>query len=372
MSFTKLLSPALGASLLSCAFLTSCDVDWRGRRDISEESEKDQEREETIAALDRTRKALEDERTQKKLEDQARAFEEKAKALEAKAKQVEQSEGVATTLAEQRKLEDERLAVKFAEEQRLAEEEAKQAELELEREKREEFRRLSACERFKGKKFDKLTLESGEELDGLTVTSADAIGVTFMHAHGIKRIPFTNLPESIRKECMYDPDAAKRRKQLEAKIAHAQFQDQQELERLDRERKLKLKQITTFGSSDTKKPEPAITSPEISAANAPTTSTTPAVKPRGTVTVTLGGVNQRDSRYVKGQKLLKIKAISNVPAYLYVDGSSVVSLTPNVPVEVDRVTSYTGEYTVTLKTATGQTLDEERHNRKTGLTTGGL
>lgn len=366
MSFTKILSLSFSASLIGCVLLTSCDVDWRGRRDITEEKEKEDEHEEALAALERTRKTLEDERNQKKIEEQNRDFKEKSKALDEKAKKIAemQKNDLAKTLEEQKKLEEEKLA----EEARLAEEEARLAALELEKEKREEQRRISACERFKGRSFEKLTLDNGETLENLTVTSADAIGVTFMYEHGIKRIPFTNLPEDIRKECMYDPDAAKRRKLLEQKIAQAQYRDQQAIERIEREKKIRLKQITTFGKSDDRTASSSTTA----GAASPSYSNNTKVSPRGNVTVTLGGINYRDSRYMRGQKLLKIKAISNVPAYLYLDGSTIATLSPNVPIEVDRVTSTTGEYTVTLRSSDGVTLDEERHNRKTGLTTGGL
>ena len=112
----------------------------------------------------------------------------------------------------------------------LAIEAAIEAKQQAEAEK--EANRLTACQNYKGTTFETLTLKDGTEYKDAKVTSADAIGVSIMYEHGLKRIPFTNLPDEIGKLCHYDPEAATRRQQLEARIIQNQYATMEAIEEL--------------------------------------------------------------------------------------------------------------------------------------------
>ena len=337
MSFAKYITTPLTVSLLSCLLLSSCDVDWRSRKQIEEEKKEQMEHEQTLRELEATRRSVE-----------ASKALEKQKAAELAAKRAAEE-------AEEKELERQRV-----EEQKRLEEEARLAELQLKEDQYRERQRLQACTQFKGRKFASLTLRNGDTLENLKVTSADAIGVSFMHAHGIKRIPFTNLPDEIREACHYDPEAAKRREKLELKYKQAQYEAAHKLEMLERERKIKLKQLTTLSG------------------DSPSSNTKPSTTPKastqhGSLTVTVSGINQLGRDYKRGQKLLKIRAFANVPAYIEFNGERIVTLQPFVAREVDRMTSLTGQYKVVLRSVKdGAILDQESHNRKTGLSTSEL
>ena len=59
MSFAKYITTPLTVSLLSCLLLSSCDVDWRSRKQIEEENKEQMEHEQTLRELEATRRSVE-------------------------------------------------------------------------------------------------------------------------------------------------------------------------------------------------------------------------------------------------------------------------------------------------------------------------
>ncbi|GAA5497442.1 hypothetical protein Rhal01_03638 [Rubritalea halochordaticola] len=152
--------------------------------------------------------------------------------IERKYTQIAERKAEAQAQAEAEKAQRE--AERIAKEERIKELAAIEAAIEAKQqaEAEKEANRLTACRNYKGTTFETLTLKDGTEYKDAKVTSADAIGVSIMYEHGLKRIPFTNLPDEIGKLCHYDPEAATRRQQLEARIIQNQYATMEAIEEL--------------------------------------------------------------------------------------------------------------------------------------------
>ena len=60
---------------------------------------------------------------------------------------------------------------------------------------------------FKGTRFDSIKLDNGDTFNKVTVMEANDIGVTISYEHGARRIKYADLPETIRKRCMYPSES---------------------------------------------------------------------------------------------------------------------------------------------------------------------
>ncbi|GAA5497441.1 hypothetical protein Rhal01_03637 [Rubritalea halochordaticola] len=246
-----------------------------------------------------------------------------------------------------------------AEAERLAEEERLRELAEIEaQEKAEaerEAQRVAACKSYKGTKLKKLVLNDGTEYNDVKVTSADAIGVSIMYEHGLKRIPFTNLPEDIRERCHYDPDAAARRKKLEAKRIANQYA-----------------KVHAIEASKSNRPQSS--SSEDSSYSRPSSDDTKKKKiiPRGSISVKVTRMFKKRYPEYNGAefhtKTLSVKVVANVDANLYFRGSMLGSIKAGERRTFTTDSWIKGQYELVLKDKkSGRVLDKETDKSKTNL-----
>lgn len=233
---------------------------------------------------------------------------------------------------------------KAAEAQRLVEERQKLAE-----EKRlaaiAQQKREDAWSAFKGTKYDELKVDLNV-YQNVTVTAADAYGISIIHEHGGRKIAYENLSEEIQKSCLYDP-------------VYAEAMKQQELENQKKLRDSTKKLKKALASSPTKERAREVK---------------PAAKPRGYVKCRVvkhySSYSSAYGRTVQYKKI-EVEAMSSVPARLYVNGSPSLQVSPKVKQFITITSKAHGRYSVVLKTHSGQVLDSESRTR-TGLSSSSL
>lgn len=309
---------------------------------------------------------MEDEK-KKAAEEKKAAIEEQRRQAREKAKQEIAEKDAARKAAEEAAKEqaaaEERARIE-AEEKAEQERLRQLAEIEAE-EKAEadrEAARLAACESYKGTKFDQLELTDGTIYKDVKVTNADAIGVSIMYEHGLKRIPFTKLPKEICERCQYDPEAAERRKKMEAKRIAAQYATVQQLE-----------------NNRNAKPSASSSSPTTARSSTTTSRSTPAVQedpkkqvvPRGSISVR---VTKMFSKYYPEfqrdyhTKTLEIQVVANVDASVHFRGSSLGQVKAGERRTFTSDSWIKGEYDIELRDRkTGKILDRESDKSKTNL-----
>ncbi|MDB6079676.1 MAG: hypothetical protein JWO82_3423 [Akkermansiaceae bacterium] len=89
-------------------------------------------------------------------------------------------------------------------------------------------------------KFDKLTTLDGKEYRDISITKVGALSLSFMHAEGNATILFERLPESVRREFLFDPVKAKALQEEAARVAEEKRQEAARLKQAEEERRKQL------------------------------------------------------------------------------------------------------------------------------------
>lgn len=305
--------------------IVSCSVEK------DEETKEEKERKELLA-------------TEKRLKKEARELEL------AKKKELQKAEQLAEEEAMQAKLLEEELLKKQQEEEQRVAEEKERLRLE-EIAKRQEVQEV-AIEEYLGTKYEELKLENGRVLKSVKVTSANPIGVSFMHSGGVARVEYSELPSEIREACMYDEELATIAVEREQAMKVERQKAMIARSKLKKENDVKKASSTTRSTASRSKVEAKEPEKE--------------VRPRGILSVRVVGSARLGKR-------VEMRAKTNVNASITLDGvyeyGVYVTKTYSVPAKKSFsivVSNVKSKYIATLNGG-GKILDQESSGSKSGL-----
>lgn len=215
---------------------------------------------------------------------------------------------------------------------------------------REKIAREVALSSFVGTKYKTLEGE-GTTYHNVRVTKATPATVSVIHKNGARSFKYTQLSHDVQKACHYDPVAC-----------HTYLKAMQKSQA-----KPSQLQPTT--------PRPASI---VSKESAPKSKNK--IRPRGSITATVtsqrsghsANYYRRNKHYDYHFKTVTVKAKANVPATLFNYNSAVGSVMPGKTRTFTIRSTHKGKYSLELRAKSGEILDHEAYNKKSGLSPSSL